>query len=66
MLTDIFVGLSFAGTIVENGLNCFALSVGGSQAIEVKLTDRIQLSHILLWAVVVKDLNARNLTRGKN
>lgn len=52
--------------MIQNGLNCFALSVGGSQAIEVKLTDKIQLSQSLFIAVVVKGLTSGNLRGGAN
>lgn len=52
--------------MIENGLNCCALSVGGSQAIEVKLTDKIQLSQSLLIAVVVKGFTSGKLRGVRN
>lgn len=53
-LSVAWVGLGFSGGVIANGPNSFAFSVGGSQAIEVKLIDKIHWSQMLLLAVLVK------------
>ena len=49
----------FSESVIENGLNGFALGIGGRQAMEIKRTDKIQLSQILLLVL------AKGLTCGK-